>query len=113
QLKLPYHVILMCSGDSGYFATSKKYDFEVWLPGEGTFMELGSNTDAADYQARRYNTKYEDSQGNRRFVHNVNDTGITARVIIAILENYQNPDSSVTIPEVLRPALGKDKITPK
>jgi seryl-tRNA synthetase len=113
QLQLPYHVILMCSGDSGYFATHKKYDFEVWLPSQGEFMELGSNTNAADYQARRYNTKYQTRGNKTRYVHNVNDTGVASRAVIAILDNYQNADGSVTIPEVLRPYLGKDKITPK
>jgi len=111
QLKLPYHVILMCSGDAGYFATHKKYDFEAWLPGQQEFMELGSDTNAADFQARRYNTQFIDEKGDRRYVHNVNDTGITDRVIIAILENYQNADGSVTVPEVLRPYLGKDRIS--
>jgi seryl-tRNA synthetase len=113
QLGLPYHVILMCSGDSGYFATHKKYDFEVWLPSQEEFMELGSNTNAADFQARRYNTKYIDASGNKKYVHHVNDTGIASRVIIALLDNYQNADGSVTIPEVLRPLLGRDKITPR
>lgn len=111
ELKIPYHVILMCSGDAGYYATYKKYDFEVWLPVQKEFMEMGSNTDAADFQARRYNTKLVDQKGDKRYVHNVNDTGITARVIIAILENYQNSDGSVTVPDVLRPYMGKDKIT--
>jgi seryl-tRNA synthetase len=113
QLNLPYHVILMCSGDAGYYATYKKYDFEVWLPSQKEFMELGSNTNAADYQARRYNTKYTTSDNQKRFVHNVNDTGIASRVVIAILDNYQNADGSVTVPEVLRSYLGKDKILPK
>jgi seryl-tRNA synthetase len=112
QLQLPYHVILMCSGDAGYYATHKKYDFEVWLPGQNEFMELGSDTTAADYQARRFNTKYTDEKGETHFVHNVNDTGITDRVIIAILENYQNADGTVTVPEVLRPLVGFDKISP-
>ena len=103
QLGLPYHVILMCSGDSGYFATHKKYDFEVWLPVKKTFVEMGSNTDAEKFQARRYNTRFVDKNGNKQYVHNVNDTGITnARTIIAILENYQNADGSITVPEVLQ-----------
>ena len=113
QLKLPYHVILMCSGDAGYFAAHKKYDFEVWLPVQKEFMELGSDTNAWDFQARRYNTKFIDEKDEQKYVHNLNDTGITDRVIIAILENYQNPDGSVTIPEVLRPYMGKDKISSK
>jgi seryl-tRNA synthetase len=111
QLQLPYHVILMCSGDAGYFATYKKYDFEVWLPSQGEFMELGSNTNAADYQARRYNTKYVTSDKQKRYVHNVNDTGIASRVIIAILDNYQNADGTISVPQALQPFLGKDKIS--
>ena len=74
---------------------------------------MGSNTDAWDYQARRYNTKFIDENGNKQYVHNVNDTGITGpRTIISILENFQNPDGSVTVPEVLREYVGKDKISP-
>lgn len=114
QLGLPYHVILMCSGDAGYFATYKKYDFEVWLPVQKTFVEMGSDTDAWDFQARRFNTRYLDKNGDKKFVHNVNDTGITGpRTIMAILENYQNKDGSVTVPEVLRDYVGKKVITPK
>jgi seryl-tRNA synthetase len=114
QLGLPYHVILMCSGDAGYYATYKKYDFEVWLPVQKTFVEMGSNTDAWEFQARRFNTKYVDEKGEKQFVHNVNDTGITGpRTVIAILENFQNADGSVTVPEVLREYLGVDKISPK
>ncbi|MCL4397725.1 serine--tRNA ligase [Patescibacteria group bacterium] len=114
QLKLPYHVILMCSGDAGYFATAKKYDFEVWLPVSKTFVEMGSDTDATDFQARRYNTKFVTKDGEKEFVHNVNDTGITnARTIIAILENYQNPDGTVTVPEVLQKYVGRKLITPQ
>lgn len=113
QLGLPYHVILMCSGDAGYFATHRKYDFEVWLPVQKTFMEMGSNTDAWDFQARRFNTKYIDQNGQKRYVHHVNDTGITGpRTIIAILENYQNPDGSVRVPKVLQKYLKKEIITP-
>lgn len=114
QLGLPYHVITMCAGDAGYFATSKKYDFEVWLPSQGEFIELGSNTNAKDYQARRYNTKYVDADGKRQFVHNVNDTGCPmGRTIIAILDNYQQKDGSVVVPEVLRDYVGKDVIAPR
>lgn len=114
QLGLPYHVILMCSGDAGYFATHKKYDFEAWLPVQEKYIEMGSNTSAADFQARRFNTKYIDQNGEKKFVYNLNDTGITGpRTLISIIENYQNEDGSVTIPPVLRDYIGKDKITPK
>ncbi len=114
KLGLPYHVILMCSGDAGYFATYKKYDFEVWLPVQGTFVEMGSDTNAWDFQARRFNTKFVDQDNQKKFVHHVNDTGITGpRTIMAIMENYQNSDGSVTVPTVLQKYVGKKKITPK
>jgi seryl-tRNA synthetase len=94
----------MCSGDAGYFATSKKYDFEAWLPASGEFIELGSNTNAKDYQARRYNTQYKKRDGSKEYVHHVNDTGCAAgRTLVAILENYQQKDGSVVVPKVLRP----------
>lgn len=114
QLELPYHVILMCSGDAGYFATYKKYDFEVWLPVQKTFIEMGSNTNAWDFQSRRFNTRYIDENGEKKFVHNVNDTGITGpRTVIAILENFQQADGTVLIPKALQKYLGKEKISPK
>ncbi|HBC72750.1 MAG: Serine-tRNA ligase [Candidatus Amesbacteria bacterium GW2011_GWB1_47_19] len=112
QLNLPYRVIMKCSRDCGYNATYLQYDLEGWLPGQKEFIELGSNTDAWDYQARRLNIRYLDSQGQRKYVHTVNDTGIPmGRMLIAILENYQNADGTVTVPEALRPYMGKDKIT--
>jgi seryl-tRNA synthetase len=115
SLEIPYHVILMCLGDSGYFATSKKYDFEAWLPQSGEFMELGSDTNAKDYQARRYNTRYKNRENKVEFVHNVNDTGCAAgRTLVAILENYQQEDGSVIVPKVLRPYMkGLEVIKPK
>ncbi len=113
-LGIPYHVIMMCAGDAGYFATARKYDLEAWLPSQQEFIELGSNTNAWDFQARRYNTKYIDENGERKFVHNVNDTGCPmGRTIIAILDNYQQPDGSVVVPEVLRPYVGKDVLKPE
>ena len=114
QLELPYRIINKCSKDCGYNATYLQYDLEGWLPTQGEFIELGSNTDAWDYQARRMNIHYTDTDNTKQLVHTVNDTGIPmGRMIIAILDNYQNPDGSVTIPEVLRPYMGHDKILPK
>lgn len=111
QLQLPYHVILMCSGDSGYAATAKKYDIEVWLPSQQAFMEVMSDTNAKEFQARRYNTKFVDNDGSKKYVHHVNDTGCAmGRMIMAILDNYQNADGSVTIPAVLQQYLGKKLI---
>ncbi|MEI6462517.1 MAG: serine--tRNA ligase [bacterium] len=112
ELKLPYHIINMCKGDAGYYATYKKYDIEVWLPGQKKYIEVGSNTNAIDYQARRYNTTYKTKDGQRKFVHNVNDTGIPfGRMLICILENYQQKDVSILVPEVLRSFVGKDVIS--
>lgn len=115
SLGLPYHVILMCSGDAGYFATSKKYDIEIWLSYSQEFIELGSDTNAKDYQARRYNIRYRNREGKLEFVHNVNATGCPlGRTIVAILENYQQEDGSVLVPKVLRPYLnGLEVIKPK
>jgi len=107
SLELPYHVIVKCSGDSGYFATSKQYDVEIWLPHAQEFIELGTDTNAKCYQARRYNTKYKTRENKLEYVHTVNDTGCAAgRTIVAILENYQQPDGSVVVPKVLRQYMG-------
>ena len=115
SLEIPYHVILKCSGDAGYFATSKQYDFEAWLPFSKEYIELGTDTNAKDYQARRYNTKFKTRQGETDFVHNVNDTGCAVgRTLVAILENYQQQDGSVVVPRILRPYLnGLEIIKPK
>lgn len=114
QLELPYHQILKCTGDSGYQASYKQVDNEIWLPVSKKFIEVGTDTNARDYQARRLNIKYQDKEGNKKLAHTVNDTGITnARPLIAILENYQNEDGSVTVPKVLQDYVGKKTITPK
>lgn len=107
-LKLPYHIINMCTGDAGYAATAKKYDIEVWLPTDKKYIEVGSNTNAFDYQARRMNIKLQDG----RFAHTVNDTGIPfGRMLICIIENYQQADGSIKVPEVLVKYMGKEYIT--
>lgn len=107
SLELPYHIILKCSGDAGYFATSKQCDVEIWLPHTGEFIELGTATNAKDYQARRYNTRYRTRENKVEFVHNVNDTGCAAgRTVVAILENYQQEDGSVVVPKVLQQYMG-------
>ena len=114
QLGLPYHQILKCTGDSGYTASHKQVDTEAWLPGQQEFIEVGTDTNATDFQARRLNIKYQDSKGNKKLVYTVNDTGCPmGRVLIAILDNYQNPDGSVMVPKVLQKYVGKKKITPK
>ncbi len=113
-LKLPYHQILKCSGDSGYAASAKQVDTEVWLPAQQEFIEVGTDTNATDFQARRLNIRWEDRNGKKALAYTVNDTGCPmGRMLIAILENYQNPDRSVTVPEVLQIYIGKKVILPK
>jgi len=111
-LELPYHVVNICTGDLGNFA-AKKYDIEVWMPRQNEYKETGSNSNYTDYQARRANIKYHKNADNSRpFVHTLNNTALaTSRILVAILENYQNKDGSITIPKALRPyMLGKEKI---
>jgi seryl-tRNA synthetase len=113
ELRLPYHVINMSIGDLGYYAAAKKYDIEVWLPSEKSYMEVMSNSITTDYQSRRLNIKYKDKEGKSKFVYTLNDTGATHRLLIAIIEHYQLPDGSIKIPDVLREFVGKDTITKK
>ncbi len=107
RLELPYRVIVMCTGDLG-FAAAKKYDIEVWMPSYGRYVEISSCSNFADFQARRANIRYRPEGGGRpRFVHTLNGSGLAiGRCFAAILENYQNPDGSVTIPEALKPYMG-------
>ncbi|HOM77903.1 serine--tRNA ligase [Patescibacteria group bacterium] len=114
QLRLPYRIINKCTADAGYNASYLQHDFDYWRPGEREFMEGGTNTMTTDYQARRLNIRYKAEKGTE-FVHTVNDTACAVgRAIIAILENYQQPDGTVRIPEVLRPFMnGKEKILRK
>lgn len=111
KLKLPYRIITICTGDIGTVA-AKKYDIEVWLPKQQKYGEVVSCSNCTDYQARRLNIKYIDGK-EKKIVHTLNSTAIaTSRALVAILENYQNEDGTITIPEVLRPyMLGKTKIS--
>ena len=112
-LKLPYRVMLMCSGDLG-FAPAKKYDLEVWLPSADTYREISSCSNFTDFQARRAGIRYRPQQGKKaQFVHTLNGSGVAVgRTVAAILENYQQEDGSVIIPEVLRPYFnGLEKMT--
>ena len=112
-LGLPYRVMLMCSGDLG-FAAAKKYDLEVWLPSAGTYREISSCSNFTDFQARRAGIRYRPAPGQRaRFVHTLNGSGVAiGRTVAAILENYQQEDGSVILPEVLRPYFGgRDRLT--
>jgi len=109
-LNIPYQVVKMCSGDLGAPA-ARKYDLEAWMPGQGKYRELTSTSTCTDFQARRLNIKYKDGD-KTIFVHTLNGTAFAiGRTIIAILENYQQKDGSVVIPEALRKWFGKDKIT--
>lgn len=113
-LELPYRLVDKSTGDAGYLATHRQMDVEVWLPGARAFMELMTNTNASDYQARRFNIRYKSRDGALRFCYTLNDTGCAmGRMIIAILENYQQSDGRVKVPEALRPTVKKEFITAK
>ncbi len=112
ELKLPYQLALKCTGDAGYLASAKQVDPEVWLPSQGEFMEVMTDTNTTDYQARRLNIKYKTKDGKREYVHTVNDTGVAmGRILIAIMDNYQQSDGSILVPEVLQEFVGKEKIS--
>ena len=109
-LELPYRKMLLSSGDLG-FSASKTYDLEVWLPGQNRYREISSCSNFEDFQARRANIKFKDASGKKHYVHTLNGSSLAVgRTIIAILENYQNEDGTVTVPEVLRKYMGCDKI---
>lgn len=111
-LGLPYHVVANCGGDLG-LGQVKKYDIEVWLPSENTYRETGSASYFHDFQTRRLNIRYRDDEGKMRFVHSLNNTALSGRPLIMIVENYQNEDGSIRIPEVLQPYMGGQKIISK
>jgi seryl-tRNA synthetase len=106
DLGLPYQKILMCTGDMGVPA-AKKYDIEAWIPTQEKYREVTSCSNCTDFQARRGKMRFKDEKGQKAYVHTLNGTAIALpRAIVAILENYQNEDGTVTIPEVLRPLMG-------
>ena len=106
RLGLHYRTVILCTGDMGFSAT-KTYDIEVWLPSEDTFREISSCSNCTDFQARRMNTRFKGSDKKTRYVHTMNGSGLAVgRTLIAILENYQQKDGSVVIPEILRPYMG-------
>jgi seryl-tRNA synthetase len=110
RLGLHYRVVLLCTGDMG-FASSKTYDIEVWLPSSNEFMEISSCSNCEAFQARRAGIRYKPKTGKSEFVHTLNGSGLpTGRTWIAIVENYQQADGSIVIPEVLRPFMGMDVI---
>jgi len=111
-LGLPYRVVCLCSGDLG-FSSAKTYDIEVWMPSYGRYVEISSCSNVEDYQARRGSIRFKkDVKDKAKFVHTLNGSGVAVgRTVAAILENYQNADGSVTIPDALVPYMGCDKIT--
>ncbi|HSU13414.1 serine--tRNA ligase [Longimicrobium sp.] len=110
-LGLPYRVLLLAAGDTG-FSAAKTYDLEVWAPGVGKWLEVSSASNCTDFQARRANIRFRPEPGAKpEFVHTLNASGLALpRTVVAILETYQNEDGSVTVPEVLRPWMGADRI---
>ena len=106
KLGLPYRVMALSTGDIG-FGSAKTYDLEVWLPGQNTYREISSCSNCVDFQARRMGTRFKDENGRTRYVHTLNGSGLAVgRTLVAVLENYQNADGSVTVPEVLRKYMG-------
>jgi seryl-tRNA synthetase len=111
RLELPHRVVTLCSGDMG-FSAQKTYDIEVWLPGQDRYREISSCSNCGDFQARRMNARYRPKDGKgTRFVHTLNGSGLAVgRTLIAVLENYQEADGSIRVPEVLQPYMGMKKI---
>ena len=106
QLGLPYRVMALCTGDMG-FGAAKTYDLEVWLPAQNTYREISSVSNCEAFQARRLQARFKNAQGKNELVHTLNGSGLAVgRTLVAVLENYQNEDGSVTVPEVLRPYMG-------
>ncbi len=113
-LGLPYRVITLCTGDMG-FSAAKTYDLEVWVPAQNTYREISSCSNCEDFQARRMKARFKNEQGKNQLVHTLNGSGLAVgRTLVAILENYQQADGSVIVPEVLRPLMGGlDKLAPQ
>jgi len=111
-LGLPYRVVCLCSGDMG-FSSAKTYDIEVWMPSYNRYLEISSCSNFEDFQARRGKIRYRAKEGDKpALVHTLNGSGVAiGRTVAAIIENYQNGDGSVTVPEALRPYMGCDRIT--
>jgi seryl-tRNA synthetase len=106
KLGLPYRVVSLCTGDMG-FGAAKTYDLEVWLPAQNAYREISSVSNCEAFQARRMQARFKNAQGKNELVHTLNGSGLAVgRALVAVLENYQNADGSVTVPEALRPYLG-------
>jgi seryl-tRNA synthetase len=106
KLGLPYRVVLLCSGDMG-FGSARTYDLEVWVPAQNTFREISSCSNMDAFQARRMQARFKSAAGKNEFVHTLNGSGLAVgRTLVAVLENGQNADGSITVPEALRPYMG-------
>lgn len=113
KLGLPYRVITLCTGDMG-FSAAKTYDIEVWVPAQNTYREISSCSNCEDFQARRAMIRYRDEDGKVQYAHTLNGSGLAVgRTVTAILENYQNADGTVTIPDALVPYMGNEKVIKK
>lgn len=112
QLGIHYQVVNVCCGDLGGSAT-KKYDLEAWLPGQGQYREMTSTSICTDYQSRRLNTRHKTASGKNQYVYTLNGTAVSSRPLVAIMENFQQEDGSIKIPEVLVPLCGFDTIKRK
>ncbi|RQO56238.1 serine--tRNA ligase [Paucibacter sp. KBW04] len=105
KLELPYRVLTLCTGDMG-FGSTKTYDLEVWVPAQGVYREISSCSNCEAFQARRMQARFKNAQGKNELVHTLNGSGLAVgRTLVAVLENYQNADGSITVPTVLRPYL--------
>jgi seryl-tRNA synthetase len=106
RLQLPYRVMLLCAGDMG-FGAKKTYDIEVWLPSQGKYREISSCSNCGDFQARRMNARFRNKDGKTEFLHTLNGSGLAVgRTLVAVLENYQNADGSITLPKALVAYMG-------
>jgi seryl-tRNA synthetase len=106
RLDLPYRTVVLCTGDMG-FSAAKTYDIEVWLPGQQAYREISSCSNFEAFQARRMQARYRNEKGKPELAHTLNGSGLAVgRTLIAVMENYQNADGSISIPEGLRPYMG-------
>jgi seryl-tRNA synthetase len=106
RLGIPYRVVVLSTGDMG-FAAEKTYDIEVWLPGQGAYREISSCSNCGDFQARRMDARFRDAEKRIRHVHTLNGSGVAVgRALIAVMENYQEADGSIGVPEALQPYMG-------
>ncbi len=105
KLELPYRTVVLCGGDLG-FSAAKTYDIEVWLPSQGKYREISSCSNFGDFQARRMKARFRNAEGKPELLHTLNGSGLAVgRTLLAVMENYQQADGSIAIPDVLRPLI--------